>query len=305
MRPNAKPDARVAALLARHGGTDDAVATILRLCSDLIHEAGSTVPVNLDVLASFRNARVLVVDQDQPETIMWDGRHFIIRVRREDTDGRQRFSCAHGIVHTFFLQAGSDTSKGALLLDGRSEQEEDMCDQGAAELLLPRDAFTDACPARPGMDDVLDLADRFDASAEATALRVVTLATVPAAMVVLEPQLKPVELKQLRRRQSQPTLPGLPAEDAIAPRLRVQKRLGHQLPFIPKHKSIDDSTPLADILTDDRVDYVGETGLIAGRFRVSARRLPIRRDGVVIDRVVALLFDADAEQQPADTRRLG
>ena len=304
MRPDAKPDARVAALLTRHGGTD-AIATITQLCSDLIDDAGSTIPVNLDVLASFRNARVLVVDQDQPETIMWDGRHFIIRVRREDTDGRQRFSRAHGIVHTFFLQAGSDTSKGTLLLDGRSDQEEDLCDQGAAELLLPRAAFTDACPACPGMDDILELADRFDASAEATALRVVSLSTVPAAMVVLEPQLKPVELKQLRRRQPQPTLPGLPAEDQITPRLRVQKRLVHKLPFIPKHKSIGDSTPLSDVLTDDRVDYVGETGLIAGRFRVSARRLPIRRDGVLVDRVVALLFDADAERQRVPARRLG
>lgn len=304
MRPNAKPDARVAALLARHGGTD-AVATIMRLCSDLIDEAGSTVPVSLDVLASFRNARVLVVDMDQPETVVWDGRHFIIRVRREDTDGRQRFSCAHGIVHTFFLQAGSGTSKGALLLDGRSDQEEDLCDQGAAELLLPRAAFTDACPERPSMDDVLDLAEHFDASAEATALRVVALSPVPAAMVVLEPQFKPVELKKLMRRQTQPTLPGLPGEEPIAPRLRVQKRVGNGLPFIPKHKSIDDSTPLADILTDDRVDYVGETGLIPGRFRVSARRLPVRRDGVLVDRVVALMFEADAEELRVPARQLG
>jgi Zn-dependent peptidase ImmA (M78 family) len=253
--------------------------------------------VNLDVLASFRRACVQVVGQEQPETIVWDGRRFVIRVRGEDTEGRQRFSCAHGIVHTFFIEAGTDTSRGRRLLDGRSEQEEELCDQGAAELLLPRDAFMSACPARPDMDDVLDLAEWFNASAEATALRVVTLSTVPAAMTVLEPKLKPVEIRQMARRQSQPTLPGLAAEVPIVPRLRVQKSLGHELPFIPKHKSIDDSTPLGDVRTDDRVDYVGETGLVPGRFRVSARRLPIRRDGVLIDRVVALLFDASAESQ--------
>lgn len=301
MRPDAKPDARVAALLARHGATDPA-ATIARLCSDLIAIAGSSVPVNLEVLASFRNARIMVVDQVQPETIVWNGRHFVIRVRREDSDGRQRFSCAHGIVHTYFLEAGADTSKGSQLLSSRSDQEEDLCDQGAAELLLPRAAFVQACPTRPDMDDVLGLAQLFEASAEATALRVVTLSPLPAAMVVLEPQLKPVEARRIARVQSQPTLPGLPAEEPIIPRLRVQKRLARGLPFIPKHKSVDDSTPLAAILDEDGVDYIGDTGLVPGRFRVSARRLPIRRDGVLVDRVVGLLFDADAERRTGRAR---
>lgn len=304
MRPDARPDARVAALLARHGTTDPAL-TIALLCAELIVDAGSTVPVNLEVLASFRRAVVEVVNQDQPETIVWDGRRFVIRVRGEDTEGRQRFSCAHGIVHTFFIEAGTDTARGARLLDSRSDQEEDLCDQGAAELLLPRDAFTSACPTCPDMDDVLELAALFDASAEATALRVVTLSTVPTAMIVLEPKLKPVEIRQMARRESQPTLPGLPEEAPIAPRLRVQKSLGRELPFIPKHKSIDDSAPLADVLTEDSVDYVGETGLVPGRLRVSARRLPIRRDGVLVDRVVALLFDADAERRHGRARKSG
>src|SRR5207249_2784426 len=119
-----------------------------------------------------------VLDQDQAETIMWDGRHFVIRVRRADTHGRQRFSCAHGIIHTFFMEASSSLSKGGTVLDSWSRQEEDLCDQGAAELLLLRTPFIDACPPHPDMDDVLKLAEAFDASAEATALRVVALSTV-------------------------------------------------------------------------------------------------------------------------------
>ena len=99
MRPDAKLDPRVAAFLARHGGSDPG-QTITRLCSDLIDAAGAAVPVNLEMLASFRNTRVTVLDQEQAETIMWDGRHFVIRVRRADNDGRQRFSCAHGACQT-------------------------------------------------------------------------------------------------------------------------------------------------------------------------------------------------------------
>ena len=304
MRPDAKPDARIAAFLARHGGSDPD-QTITRLCSDLIDAAGAAVPVNLEILASFRNARVTVLDQEQAETIMWDGTYFAIRVRRADTDGRQRFSCAHGIIHTYFMEAGSGPQAGGNAHDSWSRQEEDLCDQGAAELLLPRAAFIAACPSHPDMDDVLRLAEAFEASAEATALRIVTLSATPAAMIVLEPSLKPAELTRIARRQSEQTLPGFRLADPITPRLRVQKSLGHQLAFIPRHKSIGDSTPLADVLADGVVDYVGETGLVPGRFRVSARLLPIRRDGILVNRVVALLFDPEAERHDWATRQTG
>ena len=155
------------------------------------------------------------------------------------------------------------------------------------------------------MDDVLKLAGIFEASAEATALRVVAVSAIPAAMIVLEPSLKPAELTRFARRRSQPALPGFPPEDPIAPRLRVQKSLGHQLRFIPRHKSIGDSTPLANVLADGTADYVGETGLVPGRFRVSARLLPIRRNGVLVDRVVALLFDAESERHHYGMRLSG
>jgi Zn-dependent peptidase ImmA (M78 family) len=303
MISDAKPDARVAALLARHGGSDPA-QTITRLCSDLIDTAGAAVPVNLEMLASFRNARVTVLDQEQAETITWDSRHFIIRVRRADTDGRQRFSCAHGIIHTYFMEAGSGPQAGNTH-ESWSRQEEDLCDQGAAELLLPRAAFIAACPLHPDMDDVLRLAEIFEASAEATARRIVTLSATPAAVIVLEPTLKPAELARIARRQSEPTLPGFRPAEPITPRLRVQKSLSHQVAFIPRHKSIGDSTPLADVLADGAADYVGETGLVPGRFRVSARLLPIRRDGTRVNRVVALLFDPEAEGHDWAARQTG
>lgn len=91
----------------------------------------------------------------------------------------------------------------------------------------------------------------------------------------------------------------------MTPRLRVQKSLGPQLPFIPRHKSIGDSTPLAGVLADGKADYTGDTGLVPGRFRVSARLLPIRRDGTLIDRVVAILFDPEAERRHLGMRQTG
>jgi hypothetical protein len=303
MMPSPRPaDRRVAALLSAHGGRDPELV-IASLCRGLLLEAGALVPVNVEVLASYRRATVEVVDQEQAETIVWDGRRWVIRIRRLDTHGRQRFSCAHAVVHTFFMEA--ETLVASPTTTGRttswSADEEHLCDLGAAELLLPRERFVATCPPRPTMDDVLRLAATFEASAEATALRAVTLAPVPAAMVVLEPSLKPAELRTLAR-YGQPALPGMAEGFAPMPRLRVQKSMGKSVPFIAKHKSVDDASPLAAVLSGENVDYVGPTGLVCGEFRVSARLLPVRRHGAVIDRVVAIFFD-DARETSVRSRR--
>jgi len=66
----------------------------------------------------------------------------------------------------------------------------------------------------------------------------------------------------MARRQAQSTLPALPHEDPAAARLRARNSLGHELPFIPRYKSIDGSAPLADLLSDGTASYIGETGLV-------------------------------------------
>jgi Zn-dependent peptidase ImmA (M78 family) len=295
MRPKGQ-DQRVEALLAHHDWTGPPHALIEQLCRNLLEMVGATVPVDLEVVASYRNAEIHTQDQDQAETIVWNGRRFIIRIRRADTAGRQRFSCAHAIVHTYFLQAGQG-SPASQRQSYWSVQEEALCDAGAAELLLPREPFLRICPPVPTMDQILELAEVFRASAEATAYRAAALSSVPMAVAVLEPALKPAELRRLAKRQVQPALPGMEEPAPSVPRLRVQSSYGKGGLFIPKHKSIDESTPLGEVLTEETVDYVGQTGLHPGRLRVSARRLPIRRQGVLVDRVVALLAEATPDSQ--------
>lgn len=282
-----KVDSRIDALMEFHGADGDPADLISSLCFGLLGAAGAEVPVNLEVLASFRNAHVVHAEQEQAETIHWDGRNFQIRLRNADTPGRQRFSCAHAIVHTWFFESAG-TGPNGHSLDWRSEAEEELCDLGAAALLLPEAAFRSACPAEVTMEDVLRIAEEFQASAESTALRAVSLSTTPLAMVVLEMTIKPVEEKALARLRTHPTLPGLDGPP-VAARLRVVKRFGRGLDFIPRYKSVGDTTPLASVIDNEDVDYVGETGILAGTFRVSARNLPMRRDGELVDRVVALL----------------
>ncbi|MDA8311837.1 MAG: ImmA/IrrE family metallo-endopeptidase [Actinomycetota bacterium] len=282
-----KVDSRVNALMQFHGANGDPADLINRLCLGLLDDASAEVPVDLEVLASFRNAHVVHAEMEQAETIHWDGHNFQVRLRDEDTPGRQRFSCAHAIVHTWFFES-ADTGSNGHSLDWRSEAEEELCDLGAAALLLPEAAFRPACPAEVTVEDVLRLAEEFQASAESTALRAVSLSAMPLAMVVLEMTIKPAEERALAKLPTHPTLPELDGP-LVTPRLRVVKRFARGLDFIPRYKSVGDTTPLASVIDEGGVDYVGETGILAGTFRVSARNLPIRRGGKLVDRVVALL----------------
>jgi hypothetical protein len=284
-----KLDPRVRALLEFHDADgDDPAALIADLCDGLLDEAGEGIPVDLDVLASFRNAHVAHVEQEQAETIHWDGRNFQIHLRSADTIGRQRFSCAHAIVHTWFLESAGRRRDESSIEQSWSEVEEELCDLGAAGLLLPEVAFRSGCPAEVAMDDVLRLADEFQASAEATALRAVTLSASPLAMVVLEMVFKPADRKVLEAQRSQPSLPGFDGRK-VTPRLRVVKSFGQGMGYLPRHKSVGDATPLASVLEKDGVDYVGEIGILQGTFRVSARNLPMKRGGELTDRVVAII----------------
>jgi Zn-dependent peptidase ImmA (M78 family) len=285
-----KVDARVRALLKFYDAGGDPADLIDALCVGLLEEAGAEAPVDLEVLASFRNARVSYREQEQPEMIQWDGRNFQIRIRSADTFGRQRFSCAHAIVHTWFLESAGHNCAGLDVEQSWSEAEEELCDLGAAALLMPEATFRQACPAEVDMGDVLRLADDYQASAEATALRAVTLSPTPLAMIVLEMGLKPADQKALALRRSPSRRLGTATEySKIEPRLRVVKRFGRGVGFLPLYKSVGADTPLASILDVGGVDYIGGTGILGGTFRVSARNLPIRRGDKLVDRVVALI----------------
>jgi len=287
MRSMKEADSRVRALLASHGEDGgDPEALIERLCADLLEMSGAELPVDLEMLASFRNAVVTEEEQLQAETVHWDGRRFRIRLRRADTLGRRRFSCAHAITHIWFFESDglSDPSGG----QAWSEPEEQLCDIGAAALLLPRDAFRAHCPPQPRMDDLLEVAERFESSVEATAIRAVAVSQRPLGMVVLERMLKPTERRLRDRRVTAPHLPGM---EPPAPQLnlRVAKCWGRGLPYIPRYKSVAADVPLHRALDEGQVDYVGGIGVAPGAYRVSARNLPIRRDGEMVDRVVALV----------------
>jgi Zn-dependent peptidase ImmA (M78 family) len=292
MRGSRPPDGLVRRFLDQHRWSRAPEELIVQLCAELLEEAGTSVPVDVRMLASFRGiAAIYEVDQAEAGCIFCAGERLLIHIRGSDSPERQRFTICHEILHTFFpgfreeRRARTDKTVGT---HGRDQLEEYLCDLGAAELLLPRRQFLAALPPQPCLDDVIELSGVFDASLEATAVRVVNLIAAPMALVVLEPAWKPLEQRELARQASQPALAGLEG-DAPPKRLRVRWAYGPDMTTIPKHKSVDDASPLADVLETGGVDYRGTTGLMDGPLEVSARHVPYRRDGDLVDRVLVLL----------------
>jgi Zn-dependent peptidase ImmA (M78 family) len=292
MKRNRPPDVLVRRFLDQHQWSSAPEKLVVRLCEDLLEDAGVSVPIDVRLLASFRGiAAIKEVDQPEAGCIFCDGERLVVHLRGSDSAERQRFTICHEIIHTFFpgfreeRRTRTDSKVGTY---DPNQLEEYLCDLGAAELLLPHKPFLAALPAEPDLDDVIELAEMFDASLEATAIRTVNLTAAPMALIVLEPAWKPAEQQELAWRATQPTLAGLESEPPPK-KLRVRWAYGPQMPTIPKHKSVDDASPLANLLQTGGVDYRGPTGLTRDIVQVSARHLAYHRAGELVDRVLVLL----------------
>jgi hypothetical protein len=93
---------------------------------------------------------------------------------------RARFTIAHELSHTFFDDAAAAFRMRSRARHGDADPEaeelERLCDAGAAELLMPADAFREDARASGGRaSSVVALAERYEVSLEAAALRFVEL----------------------------------------------------------------------------------------------------------------------------------
>lgn len=160
---------------------------------------------------------------------------------------RQNFSIAHEIAHTFF--PGFESSKymrqhaGAFDFDSANELE-NLCDQGAAEMLLPTEYFRQSLSQIPfGIEAVDPLRHLYSASRDAVAFKMVQSGIRRCAAVFFEECLKPSEKARIKSLENQFRIwPGDANElDSLRPKYRVSTRMMSKDfgVFIPKHKSVD------------------------------------------------------------------
>lgn len=97
--------------------------------------------------------------------------------------GRLRFSIAHEVAHTFFVDHGQRVRhRGGDIAAGHDNwQLEVLCNIGAAELLMPSGSFTELVGAELSINKVNEVRKHFDVSMEACLIRLVKLARRPCA----------------------------------------------------------------------------------------------------------------------------
>lgn len=242
-----------------------------QLAERLLDEGAVEPPVNVELLASLRGiVDVSFADQPWAGMLTTSNGRYLVTVRADDSYERQRFTVLHEAMHTFCpgfsetkFRCNPNVAKGLV---------EELCDQGASELLLPRRFFLpELRDLGLTVDTLTELAPHYEASVEATGIRAVDLWPGPAALLVFRTRLKPSEA-------------GTPDAE---PKLRLDwSHTSGPWPFLRRHKSVVEGSPFADALLGEAVERTATLAELTGdgdvSYRVSAR-------GLGRGRVVALV----------------
>ncbi|WP_203837464.1 ImmA/IrrE family metallo-endopeptidase [Winogradskya humida] len=242
---------------------------MIRLAQRTLDELAMQPPVSHEIVASMRDiAEIAEGDIPWAGCLVPGPAGLRMTLRRRDPAGKKRFTAFHEVKHTYmpgFTAVAQYRCDPATPPDETPKRDvgiETLCDLGAAELLFPRATFkADIAGNSATVQLVEDLADRYDASLEATARRLVSLRAEPTMLLILEPACKP----------SQP--------DA-EPALRVQsvKSNDRQRLYLPKHKSVSDDSPFGRALGGESVDEITSLQNVATskstRVRITAGHYP-------------------------------
>ena len=213
----------------------------------------------------------------------------VIRYHPDRPRVRQNFSIAHEIAHTLF--PGYKEHCQARHKMGRfdpSSEVEFLCDIGASEIILPSPEFDlDVHQRGISLESLEALSKLYEASKEASAIRMITTNHYPCAMIVLNYSHKPTELSQIEKAKYELNLFDDCPSELPPMKLRVQfcVRSKQFSVFIPKHKSFDEPSPLYEV----SVTQKAFRGIIPSlELYVEAMPLPGVHD--LGSRVLAILF---------------
>jgi hypothetical protein len=236
----------------------DAVRAI---CDRLLAESGVAPPVNVGLLASMRGiAHIHETAQSPAGMLVHRNGQMVAHIREGDSPPRKRFTILHEAGHTLlpgYVEAPQYRCAGPRTL------EEQLCDHAASELLFPRASFAPGLiTAGFGTEPIAALADGYQGSIEATAVRGVELWPDDALLLVLRVAHKPAEAGR---------------EEQFEPKLRLAwAHHKGSWPFTLRHKSAVEGSPFARALDGELVEEIGTLGDLAadnaGPVRISARR---------------------------------
>jgi Zn-dependent peptidase ImmA (M78 family) len=195
--------------LMAEAGTADPREAIEAYAEKLRREAEQdSLPVDVEMIASVKGVRPRRGSHEFAGRIyVEEDGQLVMDLNARDSPVRQRFTCAHEMMHTAFPNFTEekryrlDTSVEAKPLN---QEEEYLCDLGAAALLMPASLLGAYRLTRDGLAGVGSLAREAAVSLEAAGNRLAELSEESVAFMVFEYGHKPADRPALRRGEAVP-----------------------------------------------------------------------------------------------------
>lgn len=226
--------------------------------------------------------------------VLLDGDPCVILINEGDPEARRRFSNAHELMELLFAAHGQVDNSDHWRRRFGDHAKEQLCESGAASLLLPRSSFVPLVrQVGVSLDGASLLAELYDTSLLATLFQMVRLGPGVHGLAVWRHALKPTQ-QRLLPSELQPSLFGDSLDLSIATKLRVwwsTATPGQSGMYLPKHKSTSEDS-LISRAYNDTVALVGVEIVDFGRTQlpcmVEAKRIVIAGEIVVVSLLHAL-----------------
>lgn len=190
---------------------------------------------------------------DEQQGILIDSNTGTILIKEDDPIARQRFTEGHELMELLF-DAHSETTS----FPWSEQRKESLCDQGAADLLMPRSSFIPRLNALGiSFDTARSLSEIYQTSRLATLVRMMQQGSDNAALIVWRYSLKPTEHRL----------------DNAEKKLRIWWRTQTQAwsgGFIPKHKSVSDDSQIFNVY-ETRYPYRGRETIDLGSIQTDCQ----------------------------------
>jgi len=232
--------------ITRHGlvQTD---SHVLQFADFLREEAGldDTPPIDLALIRRrFSLPKPIQAALTEQQGVLVDDEAGVILIKEDDPEARQRFTYAHELMELLFAACTQYPEWSQLRPLFSGPRKEQLCNQGAAALLMPQPAFgTRVTTEQICLAAGSRLAQLYETSFLATLRHMVCHASDPYALVLWRYALKPVQERKVSPNQMR--MFDLGEDLTPSKELRVQWVVSNPASFahyIPRHKSVSEQS---------------------------------------------------------------
>lgn len=263
--------------------TIDSHQDVLQYAVFLRKEAGvgADPPIDLNkIYGRFEMPKPGRVALPRQQGLLLDAEKGLILVNSTDPYTRQRFSEAHELIELLFSVLPVSNSRLFNRVGNfKPGVKETLCNEGAAELLMPRESFRPAV-AMNGISyqTAQSLAPRFQVSTAAALVHMTRLSPACHAVVLFRMKNKPSEVRA-KVADEQMSIFGERTEALPVKKLRVEWSLrSAKMPYIPTHKSVSEDSLVYDAWVSGSCTSGDEYGLLGISPRIYCENHPFQVD---------------------------